>query len=121
MDALRDLLKQTEEWPVSVLVVVTLNFVGASMKRSGYISNDLIPSVLMLLGAAIYVFVGDLDTVRNRNPHVILCLYGLFLGAISWVFHAIIWKSIERKFPDLRNGHTGDTDFIVKHRDHPPE
>jgi len=120
MDALRDLLKQTEEWPASVLVVVVLNFIGSAMKRSGHIPNNHIPSVLMLLGAIFYIFVGDVGSInfKTRYPVVTLALYGLLLGAIAWMFHSIIWRSIEKKLPQLRNG-SGDTEIIHKPKEPP--
>lgn len=102
-----------QEWPISILLVVALNFVGWSMKRAGFIPNKLIPSVLMGLGSLIYVLIGDTGSIgpQVRNPSVILALYGLLLGVMAWLAHGLVWKQIEKRFPQIQNG---DTETIEK-------
>lgn len=115
METIKDLIKQMEEWPVSVLLVVVLNFVGTSMRRTGAIPNKTIPSALMALGAITYIFVGDTGAIHftSRYPTAILAMYGCLLGVLAWLANALIWKAIEKRFPQIKNGN-GDTETIIK-------
>ena len=113
MELIHDFIKQMERWPSSVLVVVALMFVGWAIKRDEFLSSKTIPSVLMGLGALLYIFVGHPGSVNpeQRHPEIILALYGMILGVIAWITHGLVWRQIEKR---LGSALGDDTEIISK-------
>jgi hypothetical protein len=111
-DVLRATIEQMHEWPVSVMLVACLLVLGYALKLAHFVPNRMIPIVVMGLGLALNVFIGDTGKVapNQRHPEVVLGLYGLMLGFISWVSHHAVIKRFEKYLPMLQGKEGGPGD-----------
>lgn len=110
LDTLGAAVKQMEQWPVAILIVVVLIVMGSALKIVGLFPNRLIPIAVLLMGAAANWLLGDPGAVSEtqRHPMVVLALHGFLLGFAAWIIHRWGLKRFENRIPFLA-GKSGDT------------
>lgn len=116
MELLTDFGSLIQKWPLSVVVVVSLNLIGFALKRAGFFPNRCIPLTLIVLGSGIYALVGDYTRMSPewRHPVAVLALYGVILGFIAWGLHKRLLQPLAKLFTGNPNSFDTDPPF------HPP-
>lgn len=99
MTEILNILKQVEEWPLTLTVIVALNAVGYSLKMASFFPNRFIPMTLLALGGWVWWAVGDIEPLKgNRHPEIGLIIYGMVLSCMSVGLHRIAKRMGLEKF-----------------------
>lgn len=104
MDWINDILQQS---PV-VMMVMLLNLVGSSLKKSP-VCDWMIPWILGALGAILYPCIADTSQVAFNvaHPVVVQAMQGAFIGGMSVAIHQAVMQFLRRP-----RGESGNTQFI---------
>jgi hypothetical protein len=94
--------------PVSLLLVLALVVFGAAIRVSHALSNRWAPVAILGLGIGLNVFFGDVGKVdpAQRNPRMVLGLYGCGLGTIALGIYGLVGKRVERLFKQFDENET---------------
>lgn len=98
---LRTFIDQMQNWPSSVTLCLMLLALGAVLKISDIFPDKWIPITIMLLGGSINVVIGDVSNVPpdQRNPLVVLFMFGFLLGTLAWVLRHTALKRLVKFLP----------------------
>ena len=110
LDTAIGVVRQIEQLPVAIAIVVVLVLAGSSLKALALFPNKLIPVAVLALGGIANAFLGNPGSVSPdyRFPEAGLALQGIILGFGAWVLHGLVLKRFEKRIPFLA-GKSGDT------------
>lgn len=131
---------QMQAWPSAVLLFVVLTLMGVLLysfsvvlhrfsahvpehqtkfERLSLTIRYLAPVSVVIVGSWLNTVLGDVGSVapNQRNPHVILAMWGFCISFASWIAAWIVYKRIGKLLPIPTNGKPGDTTFIDKPKD----
>lgn len=93
------MINQLHSWPASVAIVFLLVVAGSAIRTHRVISNRWAVFAIFGLGMLLNVFVGDPGKVHpgQRNPTVMLAIYGFGLGFIALCIYSRIGKWMDRR------------------------
>lgn len=102
-DTITAVFQQMYQWPVAVLLCVCLNIIGVWLKWLPKFPNRFIPPTLIVLGALINCLAGETGLVApgQRNPQLILAMWGICIAFVAVLFHATVLKRLEPFWPVL--------------------
>lgn len=113
---------QIQRWPAAVLLFFCLIVLGWVLKVTAF-PNKLIPASVLVAGSFINVLIGDVSKVEptQRNPQIILAMWGVCIGFMAWGCHGLLLKKLEKYVPMFRVKGDGDTTFVTKDTIEPPK
>lgn len=102
-DTIGAVFQQMQQWPAAVLLCIVLLILGTVWKSIPTLDNKYIPIFILAAGGVLNYFIGDMGSVREtqRNPNLILVLWGIVVGFVAWAFHATVLKRLEKWLPFL--------------------
>lgn len=105
LDRLVDLLHQLYGLPADLLVGLLCIVVGYVLRLIKSFPNNAIPLCCVILGAVFLPIIEEpcpagttLIAWRVRNV-----IIGMIIGCAAWLFHRLVLKRVEDKFPWLKN------------------
>lgn len=101
-------LDQMHQWPMGLLIVVVLVILGVAIRVSHAIPNRLAPIAILVLGIGLNILIGDPGKVSptQRNPRVVLGLYGWCQGMAALALYSVVGKRAEKLFKQFDDNNT---------------
>jgi len=103
-DFVHAFVEQMQCWPSAVLLFFVLIVLGWALKISAF-PNRFIPLAVLGAGSGLNLLIGDVGKVdpTQRNPQVILAMWGLCIAFVAWTAHnTVLWR-LEKYVPLLRD------------------
>lgn len=133
-----NVIQQMQSWPSAVLLFVVMTLLGVliyslavmlhrfaphvpehemKLERLSLTLRYLAPVSVIIVSAWLNTVLGDVGAVapNQRNPHVILGMWGFCIGFGSWIASWIVYKKIGKVLPIPTNG--GSTTFVEKEKE----
>lgn len=101
---------QIQSWPSAVLLGACLIILGWMLKSARFMPNKYIPFILLSVGTVSNLAIGDISKVdpTQRNPQVILAMWGFCVAFAAWMSHALILKRFEKFLPIINGNDQSD-------------
>lgn len=102
MEMIADLFNQITSSPLPVVIAVAAIILGYYLEWTPHFPNALVNWVMILVCVVAYVFLADLKSLPpgQRNPTLLLCLYGLVLGGFACLVRSQVLKRFGLKLPE---------------------
>ena len=100
------IIGQLIQWQPAVVTAVAILIAGYLWKVATPLRNDVIPFVVVLLGALVYSVLVDIPTVSGWafvQYYFIAVVLGAAIGLLVWLYHAQIWLRIKSKISMTEN------------------
>lgn len=105
-NVVQGLFQQMDQWPVAILLFVSLIIVAFGCRSTQMFPNRFIPITLLTLGVVLNMSLGEMQP-KARSPLLILGCRGLFIAFVAVAVDSTAIKKLYKRFPFL-NGQNGN-------------
>jgi len=117
-NVVQGLFQQMDQWPVAILLFVSLIIVAFGCRSTQMFPNRFIPITLLTLGVVLNMSLGEMQP-KARSPLLILACRGLFIAFVAVAVDSTVIKKLYKRFPFLtgRNGNGTTPPFKLEDDD----